>query len=388
MTGGGSGGHITPLLAVATELKQRQPDAHIIYVAQRGDRFGTVVAEHTAIDETHRIFAGKFRRYHSEGWKQLLDVKTMALNIRDAFFVCIGILQSVWKLHRLRPDIIFIKGGFVGVPVGLAAALLKIPFVTHDSDALAGLANRIIARWAAAHAVALPTESYTYPRSKTVTVGVPIAAEYQPVSAYDKRAFREKIGIPSEARMLFVTGGGLGAQRINKAIVTVSATLLKEFPDLYIVHTTGHKHHVEISEQYSHVLSDPTELERVQTLDFTNELYAYSGAADVIVARAGATNMAEFAMQGRACVVVPNPVLAGGHQLKNATAYEAANAAVIVTETSLDNGADALKRALVQLLHSPETREKLEKNLHTFAHPDSAKELVNLLLAHQKVTAK
>lgn len=206
MTGGGSGGHITPILAVAHELKILQPDVRIIYVGQRGDALADVPARHPSIDEVHSVSAGKLRRYHSEGLKQLLDVRTVLLNARDVFRVLAGIVQSYRLLKRLKPDVIFIKGGFVGVPVGLAAAGLKIPFITHDSDAIPGLANRIIARWARKHAVALPAEVYSYDPSRTVTVGVPVIHEYTRVTPETQRQYKQEIGLSDDAQLLFIIG--------------------------------------------------------------------------------------------------------------------------------------------------------------------------------------
>jgi len=130
VTGGGSGGHITPLLAVAHELKQSRPEVRIVYVGQRGDRLGDIPAQDKNIDASYMVRAGKFRRYHGEGLKQLLDIPTMLKNIRDAFYVLIGIWQCFWLLGKLGPDAVFIKGGFVGVPVGIAAALRRIPRTT------------------------------------------------------------------------------------------------------------------------------------------------------------------------------------------------------------------------------------------------------------------
>src|SRR5438046_1939033 len=130
LTGGGSGGHITPILAVAVELKRQRPNAHIVYVGQRGDLLGDIPQKHPAIDEVRTIWAGKFRRYHGEGWKQLLDVATLLRNLRDFFYVIIGFWQSRHLLKELQPAVIFIKGGFVGVPVGLAAATKHIPYIT------------------------------------------------------------------------------------------------------------------------------------------------------------------------------------------------------------------------------------------------------------------
>src|SRR5690606_13564925 len=162
------GGHISPLLAVAHELKKIEPDARLDYVGERGGKFKRLVLEDTSIDEARFILAGKFRRYHGESWlRRLLDVRTNLLNIRDALYTLIGFCQSVWLLLRRRPDVVFIKGGYVGVPIGLAAALLKVPFITHDSDAVPGLANRVVGRWARLHATGMPEKFYDYPPDGT-----------------------------------------------------------------------------------------------------------------------------------------------------------------------------------------------------------------------------
>jgi UDP-N-acetylglucosamine--N-acetylmuramyl-(pentapeptide) pyrophosphoryl-undecaprenol N-acetylglucosamine transferase len=141
-------------LAVTAELRKQSPEARIFYIGQQGDKLGDIPAKDPNIDAAYTVYAGKFRRYHGEGLRQLLDVKTFLLNCRDAVLVLIGLVQCWRLLRQLRPDVIFVKGGFVGVPVGLAAAALHQPYVTHDSDAIPGLANRIIARWAYKHTAA------------------------------------------------------------------------------------------------------------------------------------------------------------------------------------------------------------------------------------------
>jgi UDP-N-acetylglucosamine--N-acetylmuramyl-(pentapeptide) pyrophosphoryl-undecaprenol N-acetylglucosamine transferase len=380
VTGGGSGGHITPLLAVATEIKKQSPDTEIIYIGQKGDRLADIVAKHAAIDETHVIYAGKFRRYHGEGWKQLLDLQTMYLNARDVFRILIGCIQSLIIMKRLRAEKVFIKGGFVGVPVGLAAAFWRIPYITHDSDALAGLANRIIARWAVLHAVALPKEVYSYPPGKTVTVGVPIVAEYQRVTKKLQAQYKQHLKLPKDAQVLTITGGGLGARTINNAMVEAASGLLQAYPKLYIRHFTGHAHAADTKHAYDAAVSAAVR-DRVHVFDYSSELYLYTGAADVVVVRAGATNMAEMAAQGKACVIVPNPYLAGGHQLKNAQAYKGKRAVVVVDEIKLKQDAHLLLNAITPLLESADKRDALGAALHTFAYPDSAERLVHLILA-------
>ena len=379
LTGAGSGGHITPVLAVAAELKRLRPDARVVYIGQRGDRLGDIPAGHTAIDEVFTVWAGKFRRYNGEGLKQLLDIPTTLKNIRDLFYVLAGSYQSWQLLRRLRPDVIFIKGGFVGVPVGLAAARLRIPYVTHDSDAVPGLANRIISRWAAKHAVALPPEVYKYPPAKTVMTGIPLRTDFVPVSAALQQQYRAAIKLPAKARVLFVIGGGLGAQRVNQAVAAAVPHLLGEFPDLYVIHGAGRANEDDMRAVYAEKLS-PAEQGRLQVRGFISDVYRYSGAADVIITRAGATNLAEFALQGKACIVVPSPFLTGGHQLKNAQYLADQGAALVLNETDLAIDPNRLAKQVSDLLNDPAGQRELAARLAKFAKPKATGELARLIL--------
>lgn len=379
MTGGGSGGHITPILAVAYELKAARPDVVIAYIGQKGDRFGDVVAAHELIDEVYTVSAGKFRRYHGEGVRQLLDIKTMWLNIRDAFRVVRGCWQAWRLMGRLKPDAVFCKGGFVGVPVGFAAALRKVPYITHDSDAIPGLANRVIGRWAAGHAVALDAGSYPYPSKKTRNVGVPVASAYVAVSEKQMIESRKELELDAYEQVVLVTGGGLGAARLNHATVLITAQLLEKYKNLALVHTTGATHEAAVSEAYDALLSAEAR-SRVFVIGYTTKLHAYSAAADVVIARGGATNFAELAAQAKPCIIVPNPLLAGGHQLKNAAAYEKKGAVITIDESKLNQNHELLLHALTKLLDDPELRTKLSKNIAMFARPDSAKELAQFII--------
>lgn len=379
MTGGGSGGHITPVLAVAHELKELEPSVQITYVGQRGDRFAELVAEHDDVDAVFSVRAGKFRRYHGEGLKQLLDLPTLGKNLRDAVFVLMGLWQSFWLLGRLKPDVVFTRGGFVSVPVGLAAALRRIPYITHDSDAIPSLANRLIARWASKHAVALPVELYPYPPVKTVNVGVPVSHRFEPVDDGLQERYKKQLGLERYKHIVLVTGGGLGARVINDALVEIAPALLAADPGLCIVHIVGQKHETSVSAAYTKRLA-PALRKRVIVRDFVSDLYLYSGAADVVVARGGASTFAELAQQGRACIIIPNPILTGGHQTKNAAAYAAAGAVEIVNEVQLAGEASELENKIIDLLEHPSRRQALAANLQTFARPDAARELAQVVI--------
>lgn len=380
MTGGGSGGHITPLLAVAHELKKHHPEHRIIYIGQKGDSLADIPAEDKNIDEVYLIHAGKFRRYHGETlWQHLKDVPTIFKNIRDAFKVIVGLFQSFVLLRKLRPDVIFIKGGFVCVPVGLTAALLRIPYITHDSDALPGLANRIVAPWAKKNTVGLPKEVYSYPAEKSITVGVPLLHHYKPLTKAEQQGTKKQLGLPEKGKVLLITGGGLGAQRLNMAIEACAKELLERYPDLTIIHIAGRALEAELRQRYQKNLPKVLQ-QRITVKGFITNLYAYSGIADVIVARAGASSIAEFAAQHKACIIVPNPLLTGGHQLKNAKVWADRGVIKVVGEDKLRIDDHALMPPLVDLLDNPKKATLLGEKLGDMAEPDAAKRLAMLLL--------
>lgn len=379
VTGGGSGGHITPVLAVAHELKKLRPKVAIEYIGQTGDSLGDIPEQDKNIDRSYTVRAGKFRRYHGEGWRQLLDIATLYKNLRDVVFVFVGMWQSFWLLGRLRPDIIFTRGSFVSVPVCIAAKLRGIPYVTHDSDAMPSLANRIIAPWARLHAVALPKELYTYPPKKTITVGVPISERFHTLTATEVEANREQLQLSEAGKVLLVTGGGLGSQRINMATVACVPDLLVRYPDLWVVHIAGRLEEAAVRRQYHQELP-PEQQKRVFIKGFVTNMYQYSGVADVVVSRAGGNSIAEFAAQAKACVVVPAPHLSGGHQLKNAQVLANRKAVRLVNETTLQEDLHAFMPPLTDLFDHPEKRMLLGKKLATLAQPNAAHLLAMLLL--------
>jgi UDP-N-acetylglucosamine--N-acetylmuramyl-(pentapeptide) pyrophosphoryl-undecaprenol N-acetylglucosamine transferase len=376
LTGGGTGGHITPLLAVAHELKNIDPSARLVYVGEKGGKFDHIVAESKALDDTRKIYAGKFRRYHGESlWQQLTDIKTIFLNIRDAFLFGFGTLQAIGLMWRERPDAVFLKGGFVGVPVGIAAALLRVPFITHDSDAIPGLANRLVGRWARVHAVAQPIEGYAYPPANTVQVGVIVADEFQMVDPHTQKHFKTILGLPPQKPLLVVTGGSSGAQRLNAAMVQVVPKLLHDYPKLQIIHQAG---------QDKTDLYGPFTNERLHVVDFMKPMYQFTGAADVVVARSSANTLAELGVQGRAVIAVANPLLTDGHQLKNAQKLADKQAVISVEETAQATNASQLDDAIRSLLDAPRLREELAANLHESVMQGAAAKIASLLVEVRK----
>ncbi len=375
LVGGGSGGHLTPLVAVAESIKALDKSSTVIFVGQKGENLHDIV-DRQEIDESARISAGKFRRYHGESlWQHLTDVKTIALNIRDLFKFLLGILQAIVLLSRKKPDAIFLKGGFVSVPVGYAARLLRIPYITHDSDAIPGLANKMTAKHARYNTTALPIDLYPYDKHKARHVGIPLNPAFQPIDAHALARAKKALGYGPTSKVVFSVGGGLGAQKLNIAMVDVASTLLKKYQELFIIHITGKKLFNETARLYEKHL-DATLQKRVRIIDFTTTLHEFSAAADVVVTRAGATNIAEFAAQAKPCIIVPNPVLTGGQQLHNARVITDADAAVIVDEKNIGT----LPSKVEELLSEHESsRSALGARLHDLSHEGAADRLAELL---------
>ncbi len=338
-------------------------------------------AEEGDVDDVYYINAGKYRRYHGQGlFDKLFDVKRAALNFRDVFKLFIGIIESFWLLVRIRPNVVFIKGGYVGVPVGLACRLLKMPYVTHDSDALPGLTNRLIAKKAKANAVGMPVKYYNYPRNKMVYVGIPVTKDFINISAEIRSKKRRELELQSSDFLLLITGGSNGALRLDKLVHDSLQPLLEKYPKLNIVHQVGKENEEVYSDYPAHLHS------KLRIAAFLKPLSAYIAAADAVIARAGATSITEVALQEKPLIIVPNPYLSGGHQLKNALVYEEKKTAIVIHEHQAQKDPKVLADALERLMTNPQLSKSLAENLHGMARTDSAEKIAGLLIniAHKK----
>lgn len=317
--------------------------------------------------------AGKLRRYHHLTlWQQLTWPALILSNIRDGFLVIAGVIQSFVKLIIWRPDVVFTKGGFVCLPVGLAAYMLRIPLVIHDSDAHPGLTNRILARFATKIATGAPLEHYRYDETKSVYVGIPINPLFKPLSAKEQQAAKARWGIDQNRPLIVVTGGGLGAQRINLAFIE---NLSKFMPLGSIILVAG----AQNFEQTKAALP-PIPVEDFQIHPFVTDMASLLGAADVVVARAGATTILELAALKKPTILIPNAKLTGGHQLKNAAVYSQKEAVKIVSEDGLGTSVKPLVKEIAWLLDNPEQAKEMAARFYSFAKPNAAKEMADLIL--------
>jgi UDP-N-acetylglucosamine--N-acetylmuramyl-(pentapeptide) pyrophosphoryl-undecaprenol N-acetylglucosamine transferase len=349
----------------------------IVYIGHKGDKFDTL-QEHTSnFDFLAFIKGGKFRRYHGENLlAHLIDVRTLALNVRDFFRVIASVGAALRILRRVKPDVVFSKGGFIAVPVGIAARILKIPIVTHDSDTVPGLANRIIGRWAVFHTTGMPAHYYPYPKDTTAYVGIPIGEGLKPLTPSRQKELRKKLGLPVDSTILLIAGGGHGARDVNNVVTQIAPPLLESNLSLHIVHIAGQTHEAAVRSAYRNSLLK-TQRDRVMVLGYSNDFHSYSAVADLIISRAGATALAEFAALAKACIVIPSPYLTGGHQLKNAEQLKKLDAAVV-----MDNGvaADELLAVVSELLNNDQRRWYLGQNLAKTAIADAAEKIADILI--------
>jgi UDP-N-acetylglucosamine--N-acetylmuramyl-(pentapeptide) pyrophosphoryl-undecaprenol N-acetylglucosamine transferase len=363
-------------LAVADKLRRLSgtDNVSIYYIGQKGDKNAQTIQRDSSI-KRYSILAGKFRRYHSLSLiRQIFNVGPNLLNARDLLYIGIGFFQSLLLLIKIRPDIIFFKGGFVVVPIGSAARILGIPYITHDSDALPGLANRLIAKGARFNAVAHDGVTF-YPKSKTVVTGIPVVNEYMDRQAVEQYEYKKRLAIPEGMTHLFIYTGTQGARVVDDALDAIIPHLLGRHKLLYVSHVFGRLNQHSMTSRYLGATDEQSK--RIRKLVFIDNAFDYIASADIIIGRAGATSMAEFATVGRACIIVPAEQLTGGHQLKNVEPLESAEAIFVVREANIRQD---LESATEKLITDRQLRAKLENNIHAFAVGDASTNIAQLIL--------
>ncbi len=377
MVGGGSGGHVTPLKAVASKLKQKVPEANVEVVTDR--KFyeeASYIFSDTPEVSVKRIFAGKLRRYNTKSfWWHIYHLPTLFKNIRDGFLISIGAVQALLHMVFKRPNIIFSKGGFVSVPVALAGHILRVPLVIHDSDTHPGLSNRITSRWAKAVATGMPLENYDYPKEMMTYTGIPVDEAYQPVSSEDQARLKQTLGFESDKPLVLVTGGGTGAQRLNETLDRVGGSFLAK--GWQIAHLTGKNKNVPTLSVVE-ALGEGAK-KNWQVHEFV-AIRDYILAADVIITRAGASALQEFANAQKQVIVVPSVYLTGGHQVKNAQYLESLGAVRSISEEILADKPEVLVEAVDMLLQD-KTFSMGKKLYETFANPGASETLADVILA-------
>lgn len=363
------------MVAVLRELRKSEPGAEIRFWCDRkfAPQARSIMGHLDDSIPVHTVLAGKLRRYHHLSvMRQLLWPSLVASNLRDSFLVLFGIVQSFVKLVIWRPDTIFLKGGYVCLPVGIAAHLLRIPTAIHDSDAHPGLTNRILSRWAMAIATGSPLKYYSYPAERSRYVGIPISDEFRAFSTSEKLAAKSEWGVSKGKPLIVITGGGLGAKRINDAIVMN----LKDLQKLgSVILISGNLQYDELR------AITPPNSNKFQLHAFVSDgMSRLLGAADVVITRAGATTILELAALKAPTILIPNGKLTGGHQLKNASVYSENGAVIVVDEDEMGTNPSVLINAVSSVLSDNKLADKMGRALSEFARPNAARDVADMVL--------
>lgn len=359
-------------MAVFKELRVIEPGAELYFWCDKkfGPTARTIVSGYDPQIAVEQISSGKLRRYHGISRWHALHPAILLPNIADISRVVGGFIQSLIKLMKLRPDVIFMKGGYVCLPVGYAARMLSIPIVLHDSDAHPGLTNRLLAPFAKKIGTGAPLEYYAYPADKSSYVGIPIGREFRMYSDEQRRQHKVEAGFSPDRPLVVITGGGLGAGSINEAVVQ-SRQVLLEHASVFLI--SGQAHYEKLRKE-----TPPADGWRLEPF-ISDGMAKVLSAADVVVARAGATTLLELAALHKPTIIIPNAMLTAGHQLKNAKVYQDSFAAIVMKEEELA-GEGAISRKVLDLLNAPNMLRDLGVNFGAFAKPEAARDMAQMIL--------
>ena len=265
------------------------------------------------------------------------------------------------------------------MPVGLIARLFKIPYIIHESDTVAGLANRLLMKKAQKVAFGMPLDEETIKAHPNyVWTGIPVGAEFRAVSPARATSLKKAFSFNADKPLVVVTGGSQGSENLNEATRAILPELLK-FTSVGLV--AGRKHYEDMLDLKQYENWDHASLEsNFRMWEFNTTMNELMGAADVVVSRAGATTIAELASLKKAVILVPFERLPGGHQLKNAERLHAAGAAEMLKDADMMSAPTKLLDSIKHLVRSPKLRADLADRLHDEARADAARRLAEIIL--------
>ena len=366
ISGGGTGGHINPALAIADKIRMENPDAVVEYVGTAKGLEATLVPK-----------AGyKIHYIKVKGFKRSLSFD----NFDAAIKAFTSVVAAKKIIKEFKPDVVIGTGGYVCWPVLKAAAKAGIPTIVHESNAFPGVTTRMLSKYVDKILLGFE-ESKKYldcDESKLLRVGSPVSEKM--INA-NKESSRNKLGIDESEKMVLSAGGSLGAMAINNSVYE----LIKNYtlPEgVYHVHATGNAGWQEQSARYlelgfEKVDDDTLKKGKVTVCRYIYNMHELLSACDVEICRAGAMTLSELAVMGKAAVIVPSPYVTNNHQYKNAKVLCDKNAALMIEEKNL-NG-DILTSTVKELIENDEKRHTVENNVREFAVTDSLDRIYDII---------
>lgn len=344
LSGGGTGGSVTPLLAVAQKIKEiSKEEPEFLWLGTRKGPEKKLVKHHNV--KFRAVCSGKFRRYFS--WR----------NFIDPLLILIGFLQSLFILVRFRPDIILSAGSFVSVPIVWVGWFLGIPSVIHQQDIRAGLANKLMAPAAKIITITFEKSIKKFPRRKTHWTGNPVRPEI--LKGRINRA-KKQFKLENNLPTLLVIGGGTGALALNQLIGQIVPELVKF---CQIIHLTGGRGKFKDLDNYHHYKF------------LTKEMADAYAVADLVVSRAGMGVLTELANLGKPVILMPIP---GSHQMANAQYFVDQQAAIVLDQDEIS--AETLLEQIEELISDKERLKTLGKDIKSLARPDAAEAIAKITL--------
>lgn len=363
-TGGGSGGHFYPIIAVAeaindTARERRLLEPQLYYAAPEPYDREMLIGNNISFVPTA---AGKIRNYFS------------ILNFFDWFKTGWGVLRSVLRIFFLYPDVIFSTGGYASFPTLLAGKLFKIPTVLLNTDASPGRVNKWAAKFATKVAVGFAEGVAQFPKDKAAHTGNPVRKS---ALIPAREGAYEYLKLDHEVPTILITGGSQGSQTINEVVLQALPKLL---PNYQLIHQTGTKNIDEVLGRAQVVMGDNPYLERYKAFPYLNDLATRmaAGVAALVVSRAGAGNIFEAAAWGIPAILVPIPAPTSHDQEKNAFAYARAGACVVIEQNNLTPG--VLVSEIERILGSEQLKHAMQNAARQFSRPDAAGVIANAIL--------
>lgn len=362
LTGGGSGGHVYPAIAIADTIRMNVPDAKIAFVGTREGK------------ETDLVPRAGYPLYfiESKGIRRSLslsNIQALLLALTSPYSK-----KTTGILKEFQPDIVIGTGGYVCWPLLKAASRAGIPTMVHESNCMPGLAVRQLQR--DVDTILLNFEesaSYLKQKQKCTVVGNPLRGGFGAIS---REVAREKVGIAPDETFVLCYAGSLGSSTVNAAVLRAVSELIDRYPKARFLLSSGTRNYEAARAQLEAygLQSNP----RVSLQPYIYNMADQMAAADVVISRAGAMSLSELSRMGKASIIVPSPYVADNHQLHNAQAMAEREAAILVEEKDFDTG--ALTQAVEQMISQPSRRALLQANIRSFAPEDANRLIYDLIL--------
>lgn len=367
LTGGGTGGHFYPIIAVAEKLNELAKENRLLkpelYYMSTDPYDESLLFENSIT--FHKVSAGKIRRNKTP--------ENLIKNFFDLFKTFMGVLSAMWRVFVIYPDVVFGKGGYASFPVLFAARFFGIPVVIHESDSKPGKVNTWAGKFARKVAISYPDAGAYFKKEVTAYTGNPIRKAIEEKQVLGSHEF---FNLDKNIPTVFVIGGSLGSRFINEIVMDALPELVAKYQ---VIHQTGKDNFAVITETSRVVLNGNSNKDRYKAFPYMNSLALRmaSGASDIIISRAGSA-IFEIASWGRASIIIPIPEETSHDQRTNAYSYARSGACVVIEEKNLSAG--VFLSEIERILH-PDVKAKMEASATAFARKDSAKLIAEGILA-------